>query len=249
MNETAYDAFAPVYDALMRDVDYGAWCDYLVSLQKRLGMPEAPKALDVACGTGNLTLRLAAAGWDVAGSDRSPSMLRQAQQKARLAGRPLQWIQQPMQSLCLHRPVDIVNASLDGVNYLLEQQDLSDFMASACRALRPGGWLLFDVSTPYKLEHVLGGQVFAEDCDQAAYFWQNDYDADEALCYMLLTLFVREGDVYRKHVEEHVQRAWTKAQLEQGALQAGFARVKAMDFGGLSPASPSAQRWQFAAQK
>lgn len=56
-----YEAFAAVYDALMDDVDYAGWAAYYLALAERSGVLPR-RAADCACGTGSLTLALAAAG-------------------------------------------------------------------------------------------------------------------------------------------------------------------------------------------
>ena len=72
-----YEAFAACYDALMADVDYETWADYLVSIIGEHGTPEKT-LLDAACGTGSVTLPLQKAGFSVLGADASPTMLFQA---------------------------------------------------------------------------------------------------------------------------------------------------------------------------
>jgi len=73
-----YEAFAACYDALMADVDYEAWADYLAGLIREHGAPETT-LLDAACGTGTMTLLLQKAGFAVTGAENrmliSPSMM------------------------------------------------------------------------------------------------------------------------------------------------------------------------------
>ena len=53
-----YGDFAGMYDPLMKDVDYDSWAEYLLRF---LGA-EKLRVTDCACGTGEITLRLARAG-------------------------------------------------------------------------------------------------------------------------------------------------------------------------------------------
>ena len=71
---SSYAYFAGYYDELTRNVDYGKQADYLEALCHRLG--HAPGlSLDLACGTGSLTVELCRRGWDIYGVDGSPEML------------------------------------------------------------------------------------------------------------------------------------------------------------------------------
>ena len=167
-----YTGFAEVYDRLMSDVDYPAWAAFYTELLRSRGI-SGGTLCECACGTGGLTLPLQRAGWQVTGADLSQEMLEQAQRKAREEGLPVRFVCQDMRRLQLHHPVDAVLATCDGVNYLLKEKDLTAFLRSAWTALRPGGCLAFDVSTPRKLSKVLGDSLLAEDTPEITYLWQN----------------------------------------------------------------------------
>ena len=101
----SYSTFAFYYDALTGNVDYRARADYLCRLLERLG--HAPGiTLDLACGTGSLTLELARRGLDVYGVDGSLEMLSVAKQKASEAGLDVLFLCQRMQSIDLYGTVD-----------------------------------------------------------------------------------------------------------------------------------------------
>lgn len=221
----AYEAFAGIYDALMDDIDYDAWASYYLALIGRMGV--TPKRLcDCACGTGSMSVRFAARGINVVGADLSAEMLEQAQQKSRLNGVQAMFVRQDMCALQLPRPVDAVVCACDGVNYLLDDARLNAFFASARRALKPGGALAFDISSAYKLEHVLGNGFFGEERDDVAYLWSNRFDAQARTVTMDLTFFVRErGELYRRFSEVHTQKAHEPEHLKALLSANGFTGV------------------------
>ena len=57
----AYENLAGCYDQFTRDVDYVRWADYLERHFARSALP-IHTVLDLACGTGSLTLELARRG-------------------------------------------------------------------------------------------------------------------------------------------------------------------------------------------
>ena len=172
---SAYSAFAEVYDQLMDDFDYPAWADYYLALLARLGVRPA-SLCDCACGTGSLSVEFARRGVRVTGADLSGEMLAVAADKARAAGQRVMFVREDMCVLRLPKPVDALVCGCDGVNYLLGESRVKAFFSAAHAAIRPGGALAFDVSSPYKLETVLGGNFFGEERDDVAYLWSNRFD-------------------------------------------------------------------------
>jgi SAM-dependent methyltransferase len=70
----AYTAFAQVYDIFMDNVPYDEWTEYLTVLLEEYGIKEG-LVLELGCGTGNVTRRLASKGYDMIGIDNSEEML------------------------------------------------------------------------------------------------------------------------------------------------------------------------------
>ncbi len=240
----AYGQFAALYDPLMRDVDYDGWAAYLASF-----LPSGIRVADCACGTGEITLRLARQGFQMTGVDISASMLEVASAKARKAGLSIPFIQQDMRGLALHKPCGAVVCACDGVNYLDSPGAALAFFQAAHQALEPGGLLLFDVSSAYKLAHVLGCHTFAEEEEDCAYIWHNVYDAHSRLLEMDLTFFQKEAaGLYRRFEEKHIQRAHGQEELLAALEKAGFTAAVYDAFTNDPPRAES-ERLQFAARR
>ena len=78
---SCYEALAASYDGLTRDIPYEKYLRFFKSLLKQYGVK--PKTvLDLACGTGSLSVLLAKSGYAVLGVDRSEDMLTVAAEKA-----------------------------------------------------------------------------------------------------------------------------------------------------------------------
>ncbi|HWQ98251.1 MAG TPA: methyltransferase domain-containing protein [Clostridia bacterium] len=246
----AYDEFAVYYDRLMADVDYDAWAGYLTGLLRDGGVPPEQTVLDCACGTGEITIRLHKAGYRMTGADISERMLELAQQKARKSGAKIAFVRQAMQELCVHKPVSAITCACDGVNYLLTLNDVSRFFSGANRALKEGGLLLFDISSAYKLEKILGGQTFGEDEKDCTYLWQNCFDEQSRLLEMRLAFFTPDGKgSYKRFDERHVQRAHTQEELTALLEETGFSVERVYDAFTRNPASEQSERIQFVARK
>ena len=244
-----YQAFAELYDELMDDVDYESWADYYTRLLSIYGVRNG-KVCECACGTGGLTIPLYRRGFQMTGVDISREMLWEAAQKSRKQGIAMPFVQQDMRALNLHRPMDAVLATCDGVNYLLTEEDLLSFFRAAHRAIKPGGALVFDVSTPYKLQHVLCSGLMAEDRENITYMWQNSWNEKQRTVSLDLVFFVREKENQYRRIEEHQkQRAWDEKTLKENLWHAGFRAVSIYGDFTLNSSTDGNQRWHVAATR
>lgn len=248
-----YVHMADVYDRLMDDVDYDGWAEYLVRLMQRFSEGKlSARVLDCACGTGALTIRLAERGIQMTGLDCSEDMLRLAQQNAMRKGLRIPFVCMDMQKLQLHRRVDAITCCCDGVNYLIDPEETARFFRAAHATLKTGGLLLFDVSSAYKLEYVLGCGTMGEDRPDCTYLWENMFDPETKLLEMRLHFFVAESGktgLWRRFDEKHIQRAYSEEDLSGLLADCGFEVLGV--YGAFTEESPSAEaeRIQFIARR
>ena len=83
---------------------------------------------------------------------------------------------------------------------------------------------MFDVSSEYKLKKVLGNNFFYEDDDDLTYFWTNQLKKDSVI--MELAFFVKDGDLYQRFDERHVQYIYSEQTLVDLLTQAGFKDIQ-----------------------
>lgn len=245
---SAYEALAASYDRLTYDVEYEKILQFYERLFARYRLqPET--VLDLACGTGSMSMLLAARGYRVLGTDQSEDMLMVASQKAAQLGQNAPYfICQRMQSLRLPVPVDAVVCCLDGVNYLTKPADCARMFARVYRALRPGGVFIFDINTPYKLKG-LDGQVFLDENEDTYCVWRAEFDQRRNVCRYGMDLFQREGAMWRRSAEEHTEYAYAPEDLETYLREAGFSKVEQFAGRKLKKPSQTELRIYFAAKK
>lgn len=243
-----YSVFAQYYDVLTGNVDYPGRAAYFLSLLDRVGHRPV-LALDLACGTGSLTLELHRRGLDIYGVDASVEMLSIAREKSAAAGADILFLCQPMQELDLYGTVDTVFCALDSLNHLAGPEELQRALDKVSFFMDPGGWFLFDVNTPYKHQSVLGDNTFVYDLPRVYCVWQNRFSPEDFRVDIRLDFFEREGRVYRRRIQRFSERAYPEERLRAMLAQAGFGKVLIFDEMSFDPPRPDSQRLMVAAQK
>ncbi len=224
---SSYQDFAFLYDALTFDVDYEKMADFIQWRMKENGL-ESGLVLDLACGTGTLTLALAHRGYEMLGADSSEDMLTVARQKP--GAENILFLNQPMEDFELYGTVDAIVCVLDSINYLTDPDALAKTFALCANYLNPDGLLIFDVNSEYKFSQILGNETYAYETDSIYYIWQNEQEPENQLCHLYLTFFEeKEEGVYHRFDEEHTQRIYTDEMLSKALSGAGLTVVARYD--------------------
>lgn len=225
----AYGSFAMVYDLFMDNVDYDGWSDYLRKLLRRYGVEDG-LILELGCGTGSMTERLAEAGFDMIGVDCSGEMLEIAQEKKCESGLDILYLEQDMREFELYGTVRAVVSVCDSLNYILEDEELVKVFRLVNNYLDPGGIFLFDLNTIDKYRKI-GDTTIAENREEGSFIWDNYYDEDENINEYQLTIFLREGDgdLYRKYEEVHYQRGYELERIKELLKEAGLEFLDAFE--------------------
>ena len=139
---------AEAYDAGM-----GAEADAMLDTPFYLALAQHAAArdhavLDLACGTGRITLPLARAGIDVTGLDNAPAMLDVARRKAAAEGLELTWVEADMRNFELDRLFGLIVMPYRSFLHLLTAEDQASCLTAVHRHLVPGGRFALNLFTP-----------------------------------------------------------------------------------------------------
>ena len=197
----AYSILAKYYDQLMKDFDYSAYLEFIKGYAKGEGV-------DLACGTGEMTIALTKLGAKVIGVDLSEEMLSKARDKARLAFKNIIFIESDLKDFKPPHKVDFVTCVCDGFNYV-DAKTLKASIDKDASYLKSGGYFIFDISSKYKLENVLGNGTFCEDLDNITYIWSNKLEGNKVS--MQISFFEHQkGDTYKRIDENQTQFIYDK---------------------------------------
>ena len=132
------------YDLIMGRYATGIFLEFYRRQVSLYGQP----VLELACGTGRLTIPLAESGAEVVGLDISPQMLALAEVKTRERNvRPV-LEQGDIRDFDLGRKFNFVFISTQSLSHLHEREELEACFACVRRHLADGGRFLIDVYNP-----------------------------------------------------------------------------------------------------
>lgn len=208
----AYGEFAKIYDDLINeDIDYEDMCSRIIEICEGENI-NFDNYLDIACGTGNVTAKLAKKFKESFAVDLSDDMLREAFNKFKKEKIRCQLVCQDMSELSLNRKFDLITSVLDSTNYITEETNFLKYLARVKDHLKDNGIFIFDVNSYYKLSEILGNNIYTYSEEEVFYTWENTFEND--ILNMFLTFFVKKGDLYERFEEEHLERAYTEAFIE-----------------------------------
>ena len=219
----SYEHFAYLYDELMQDAPYDEWVRF-VKEKLQTYQVDGKNLLDLACGTGELSVRFAKEGFSVSGIDLSADMLAVAQAKAQEEGLHIPFFEQDMAKLEGHEEFDIIGVFCDSLNYLKSDADVIHTFSSVYNHLKDDGIFLFDVHSTYKISHVFTKQTFADAEEHLSYIW-NSFAGDlPNSVEHELSFFVLDEQTgkYDRFDELHYQRTYSVQQYSVWLEQAGF---------------------------
>lgn len=243
-----YAILSEFYDRLMEDTDYGAWVSFYPRCFEKYGTAPG-KILDLACGTGNVTLPLAKRGYELTGIDQSAEMLALARKKADDSGLRVCLSEQNIACFDAGGGFEAAVCSFDGVNYLTKSADVLSCFARVHEALTDGGLFIFDISTPYKYRNILADRTYDYEYDDLFVSWQNYYCEKSRLCDFYLTFFVKEGTMWRRFDESQRQRCYSLRTMEKMLRDTGFSLLETVSDTDFSPMSDTSERCFFICRK
>lgn len=245
---SSYGIFSQFYDELTNNVDYEKRAEYFRTLLMRYGVKSDASVLDIGCGTGQLTVRLAKAGFDMIGIDPSPEMLCEARDSAYEAKEDIMLLCQSAEELDLYDTVDAAVSTLDVINHLDGEEAVKEAFYKAGLFMNPGGVFIFDINTIYKHREILGSNAFVYETDDVYCVWQNYLNDDDSVDIVLDFFTEDENGLYSRDTEEFTEYAYSTKKIEEWLNEAEFEVLDIFDDMTVEPLREDSQRAVIAAR-
>ena len=207
--------FAAVYDETWFNFSARAWPFISEVVRKRV--PGAGAWLDLCCGTGHLLEILVREGLSATGLDLSPHMLAHARRNATGA----ELVHGDVRSFDLGRRFDVITCLFDSLNYLTRMRDLMRAFRCVRRHLAGDGLFLFDVNTFAGLQDNWCRTSAGWEASRVR-LTESSFDEERARGRCVITVFTKQGRLYRRFQEEHIQRGYRREEVDGALERAGF---------------------------
>ncbi len=244
----SYDDFSRFYDLLTDNVEYEKRADYFCRLLSMCGI-NGGIMLDLACGTGSISVAMADRGFDVIGVDSSIGMLNAARRKVYESGKDILLLNQSMDELDLFGTIDCAVCVLDSINHLDDEEQVRDTFEKVSLFMNPGGAFAFDVNTLYKHKNILADNAFVYDLDELYCVWQNSYNEEDGSVDIDIDFFEEEDGAYYRSSESFTEQAYELDDISRWLEEAGFEVVGIYDDMTTESVTPETQRAVFLAKK
>lgn len=245
----AYGDFAYWYDLLNQQADYDTLAHQLKRQFTTQGINKGIIA-DLGCGTGELSLRLQKAGYDMIAVDASPEMLAVFRQKLQQGDKPLAkkevlLLCQDIAALDLYGTVQGAASTFDTLNHLTAEQ-LQKAFARVSLFLETNGLFIFDVNTIYKHRHVLANNTFLIETPQGSCHWHNHFNKADDTVSIRLEMRQNRRIVF---CEEFCEYAYPMKFWQDLLVNNGLECIELLDGESFGPVDEDSCRWLFTAKK
>lgn len=143
-NEEYYYIDGQHYDNMVKSRSLFESVLFYVNKAKKYGGP----ILDLACGTGRMTIPIAKEGISVIGLDISAKMLDQAKRNAKNENLEIEWIEADMTNFNLGKKFSLILIPAAAVNWVLENRSIENCLSCVKTHLKRNGRFIFNVFNP-----------------------------------------------------------------------------------------------------
>jgi len=219
-----YEKFALIYDELIDDIDYNTWGDFINKILELKDLTPQ-NTLEMACGTGKLTVELSKFISNIDAFDLSSDMLSIAYNKFK-DNRNVRLYNLDMKNFKFNKKYDLVICGCDSLNYITNPDDLNKIFFNVKEHLNQNGLFIFDINSYYKISKIIGNNIFLNEKDRIFYTWDSSYDEKLEICDYFLTFFVLKNyNLYERFDEHHRQKAYKTEYIERKLIENGFRSV------------------------
>lgn len=144
-NQENFYFSGPHYDNLIRSKEFSS---RRIQFYKEKSKKYGDTVLELACGTGEVSIPIAKEGLSVIGLDFSEVMLKQAQEKSNKFTLKIEWVKGNMTNFNLNKNFSLIIMPGAAWNWILENESVENCLSCVKSHLDQNGRFIFDAFNP-----------------------------------------------------------------------------------------------------
>jgi ubiquinone/menaquinone biosynthesis C-methylase UbiE len=236
-----YVTFAEIYDKFSGNPKlYKDWLNYISKRTTEYNI-KPKKILDLACGTGNLSVPLSRK-YEVIGLDYSKEMLRVLKKK----NSKIKTIHADMRRFKSPK-VDLVISAYDSINYIITNKDLLKVFKNVYQTLNTSGIFIFDINSYDRI--ILNSKNPKNWWKFNHYYIFDEHINKGKLWTIKFHIFELKNKKYNLFEETHTERAYRITEIKNTLKKSGFKNIKVTNINFNKPEKNTLKKIFFTCQK
>lgn len=188
------------------------------------------KHLDIACGTGTLSIKIASEGILSEGLDYSSEMIKIARNNSKSANLDINFYHADIRNFKLNKKYDFITCTFDSINHLLSLEEWKQSFSSVKFHLNDTGIFVFDVNTLKALRERWNSININKDSQGNYLIQKSIYYEDKGIASATFTAFAKEENgLYDSFEETFTEIAFSSSEITGILIEVGFNQITITD--------------------
>lgn len=186
--------------------------------------------LDIACGTGALSIKAASEGISSEGLDISIDMINIAKENAKSKNLEINFYHADMRNLNLSKKYDLVTCTYDAINHLLTIDEWKKTFFNVKGHLKDNGIFIFDCNTQKALRERWNSIHINKDIEGNYLIQKAIHNEDKGMSTASFTVFIKEENgLYDSFEDTFTEIAFPSSQIMSILREVGFNNITITD--------------------
>lgn len=224
----SYDALGVVYD---QDSHLEVTGGFYRTIKPLLRSLTGRRVLDLGCGSGLLTVRLASRGCRVLGIDSSRQMLKVARARCRIFGSQVRFSLADLRSFDSRASAAGAFACGDVINHFQSEHRLASFFKNVSRHLERGGIFVFDALNRWCFENYWADHTYHFEGEHGDIVMECSWDSSRGIGTAAMTVYEENSrGLYKRRFFTLRERLFETPKIDELLKRAGFSKVLFVDW-------------------
>lgn len=214
VHKSVYDY--PKYYDLLFGSDWKAEFDFFLDCFERYAACRVKRVFEPACGTGRLLIKLAQAGFDVAGNDLNPLAVDYCNARLARHGFRRTTVVGDMADFTVNKPFHAAFNTINSFRHLDSERAAMSHLQCMAKALIPGGLYLLGIHLTPTVGDPMQTEAWVSrrgNLQVNSYMWSKEIDLQARNERLGMTLDIYTPTSHRKIVDEMNYRTYTATQF------------------------------------